>query len=87
MWNHRNEVHHTSDVQDKLLDMDSIDFAIIEEWHAGSDALWAVDQRQFRVISLDELLAKHSRFRRKWLLYVHQARMAAKSVDDEEAEE
>jgi hypothetical protein len=67
MWDHRNEVLHTSDVQDnKLLDMDSIDFAIIEEWgHAGSDALWAIDRRQFRGISLDELLAKPSHFRRE----------------------
>jgi hypothetical protein len=87
LWDHRNEVLHTSDVQDKLLDMDSIDFPIIEEWHAGSDPLWTIDRRQFRGISLDELLTKPSHFRREWLIYVHQARTAATSVDDKEAEE
>jgi hypothetical protein len=67
LWGHSNEVLHTLDdvQQDKFLDMDSIDFAIIEEWHAGSDELWAIDRRQFRGISLDELLAKPSHFRCK----------------------
>jgi hypothetical protein len=68
--------------------LDSIDFAIIEEWHAGDDALWMIDRRQFRGISLDEelFLAKPSRFRREWLIYVGQARPAATSVGDEEAD-
>jgi hypothetical protein len=87
LWDHRNEILHTSDVLDKLLDMDSIDFAIIEEWHAGDEALWMIDRRQFRGISLDELLAKPSRFRREWLIYVRQARTAATSAGDKEADE
>jgi hypothetical protein len=52
IWDHCNEILHTSDVQDKLLgDMDSIDFAIIEEWHAGSDTLWTIDRRQLKTQS------------------------------------
>jgi hypothetical protein len=45
-----------------------------------------IDRRQFGGISLDELLAKPSRFRREWLIYVRQARTAVTSVGDEEAD-
>ena len=92
MWDHRNDILHNSDVYDHLIDMDATDFSIIEEWHAGSDDLPALDQIHFRGISLDELLAKSSRYRREWLLQVATARAALwhndtdDSVDNREPE-
>jgi hypothetical protein len=68
LWDHRNEVLHTPEIQDRFIDMDSIDLEIIEEWHAGYDDLWAIDKMQFRGITLDELLGRTSRFRRVWSL-------------------
>ena len=92
------DILHDSDIHDTLLDMDAVDLAIIEEWHAGAEELFRLDQSQFAGISIDELLGKSSRFRREWLHYVEQARDAAMELshfdsdndvsdDDEESEE
>ena len=76
MWDHRNDILHNSDVYDHLIDMEATDLSIIEEWHAGSDDLAVLDRLHFRGISLDELLAKPSRYRREWLMHVTTAREA-----------
>jgi hypothetical protein len=73
MWDHRNEILHNTDVSDQLLDMDGTALAIIEEWHAGYDDLAATDRLHFRSLTLDGLLAKHSRYRREWLMHVQTA--------------
>jgi hypothetical protein len=85
MWDHRNEVLHNSDVHDHLLDMDGIDFFIIEEWHAGSDDLPVPDQSYFRGLTLDGLLAKQSRYRREWLMHVQTARAAVAGLHEPDA--
>ncbi len=87
MWDHRNDILHNSDVYDHLIDMDATDFSIIEEWHAGSDDLPALDQLHFRGISLDELLAKSSRYRREWLLQVATARAALWHNDTDDSDD
>jgi hypothetical protein len=52
MWDNRNDILHNSDVYDHLIDMDTTDFSIIEEWHhAGSDDLAALDRLHFRGVS------------------------------------
>jgi hypothetical protein len=86
MWDQRNDILHNSDVYDHLIHMDATDFSIIEEWHAGPDNLAALDRLHFRGISLDELLAKPSRYRREWLMHVATAR-AALWPDDTDASE
>jgi hypothetical protein len=42
-WDHRNDVLQNLAVNDKLLDVDTIDLAIIEEWHAGGRELIPMD--------------------------------------------
>jgi hypothetical protein len=69
LWDHRNDVLHNSDVHDQLFDMDTINLAIIEEWHAGGEELIPMDQMQWKGIDLETLLAKRSRFRRDWLFF------------------
>ncbi len=76
LWDHRNDVLHNSDVHDQLLDMDSIDLAIIEEWHAGGEELIPMDRMQCKGLDLETLLAKRGRFRRDWLSFVQTARIA-----------
>jgi hypothetical protein len=76
LWDHRNDVLHNSDVHDQLLDMDSIDLAIIEEWHAGGEELIPMDRMQWKGLDLETLLAKRGRFRRDWLSFVQTARIA-----------
>jgi hypothetical protein len=76
MWDNRNDILHHSEVLDKLLDMDIIDLSIIEEWHAGADDLMPIDRMQWKGITLEELLAKRSRYRRDWLSFVQTARIA-----------
>jgi hypothetical protein len=76
MWDNRNHILHHSEVMDKLLDMDIIDLSIIEEWHAGADDLKPIDRMQWKGITLEELLAKRSRYRRDWLSFVQTARTA-----------
>jgi hypothetical protein len=74
IWSIRNDILHNSDVLDTLLDMDRIDFVISEQWHMGPSDIHAYDKHYFRGISLDELLAKSSRYRRDWLFGVQAAR-------------
>jgi hypothetical protein len=57
MWDNRNEILHHSKVLDELLDMDTVDLAIIEEWHMGGDDLMPNDRMQWRGITLESLLA------------------------------
>jgi hypothetical protein len=76
MWDHRNDILHNSGVYDHLINMDATDFSIIKEWHAGPDELAVLDRLHFRGISLGELLAKPSRYRREWLMHVATARAA-----------
>jgi hypothetical protein len=82
MWDHCNEVLHNSDVHDHLLDMDGIDFSIVKEWHAGS----VPDRLHFRGLTLNGLLAKQSRYRREWLMYVQTARAAVAELHEPDAE-
>jgi hypothetical protein len=86
LWDHRNDVLHNSDVHDQLLDMDAIDLAIIEEWHAGGGELIPMDQMQWKGIDLETLLAKRSRFRRDWLSFVQTARIAIQTQTDDDTE-
>jgi hypothetical protein len=86
MWDHRKEILHNTDVSDQLLDMDGTDLAIINEWHAGYDDLAATDRLHFRGLTLDGLLAKHSRYRREWLMHVQTARAAAGELTEPTAE-
>jgi hypothetical protein len=86
MWDHSNNILHNSDVYDHLIDMDATDFSIIEEWHACPNNLAALDRLHFRGISLEELLAKPSRYRRECLMHVATAR-AALWPDDTDASE
>ncbi len=86
MWDHRNEILHNTDVSDQLLDMDGIDFSILEEWHAGYDDLAVPDRLHFRGLTLDGLLAKNSRYRREWLMHVQTARAAAGELAEPAAE-
>jgi hypothetical protein len=87
MWDNRDDILHSTDVYDHLIDMDTTYFSIIEEWHAGSDDLPALDRLHFRGISLDELLAKPSRYQRKWLLHVTTARAAMWPDDNVDSED
>ena len=82
MWDHRNEILHNTDVSDQLLDMDGIDFSILEEWHAGYDDLAVPDRLHFRGLTLDGLLAKNSRYRREWLMHVQTARAAVRELNE-----
>jgi hypothetical protein len=82
LWDHRNDVLHNSDVHDKLLDMDAIDLAIIEEWHAGGKELIPMDRMQWKGLDLETLLAKRGRFRRDWLSFVQTARIAVHNQMD-----
>ena len=82
MWDHRNEILHNTDVSDQLLDMDGIDFSILEEWHAGYDDLEVPDRLHFRGLTLDGLLAKNSRYRREWLMHVQTARAAVRELNE-----
>jgi hypothetical protein len=59
-----------------IRNMDIIDLSIIEEWHAGADDLMPIDRMQWKGITLEELLAKRSRYRRDWLSFVQTARTA-----------
>jgi hypothetical protein len=57
LWDHGNDVlHKNSDVHNELLDMAAMNFAIIEEWHAGGEELILMD------FELDPLHAKCSQF-------------------------
>ena len=56
--------------------MEATDLSLIEEWHTGPDDLAILDRLHFRGLSLDELLAKSSRYRREWLMNVTTARAA-----------
>jgi hypothetical protein len=85
MWDHRNEILHNTDIMDQLLDMDGIDFSIIEEWHAGYADLAAHDHLHFRGLTLDGLLAKHSRYCREWLMHVQTARAAVGGLHEPDA--
>jgi hypothetical protein len=67
--------------------MDATDFSIIEEWHVGPDNLAALDRLHFRGISLDELLAKPSRYRPEWLMHVASARAALWPDDTDGSED
>jgi hypothetical protein len=87
MWDHRNDILHNSDVYDHFIDMKAADFSIIQEWHAGPDDLAVLDQLHFRGISLDELLAKPSRYRREWLMHVATARAALWPNDTDVSED
>jgi hypothetical protein len=62
--------------------MYAIDFEILVEWHAGSEDLWPIDKMQFSGITLEGLLALPGHFRRKWLLFIQQARLAKELVED-----
>jgi hypothetical protein len=46
LLDHCNDVLHNLDVHDQLLDIDAIDLAIIEEWHAGGGERIPMDQMQ-----------------------------------------
>jgi hypothetical protein len=81
MWNHRNEILLHSEVLDVLLDMDTVDLSIIEEWHIGGDDLMPNDWMQWKGITLESLLAKRSRFRRDWLPFVQTARLAIQTTE------
>ncbi len=85
LWDNRNEILHHSEVLDELLDMDTVNLAIIEEWHMGGDDLMPIDRMQWKGTTLDALLAKQSRYRRDWLSFVQTARLA-NSIQDEDAE-
>jgi hypothetical protein len=76
LWDHCNNVLHNSDVHDQLLDMDSIDLAIIEEWHGGREELIRMDRMQWKGLDLETLLAKRGQFRCNWLSFVQTARIA-----------
>jgi hypothetical protein len=39
LWDHFNNILHNLDIHDELLDMAAINFAIIEEWHAGGEGV------------------------------------------------
>lgn len=52
----------TQDVHNKLLDTDTINLTIIEEWHDGSKELIQMDWMQWKGIDLEKLLVKRSRF-------------------------
>jgi hypothetical protein len=85
MWDHRNDILHNTEVSDQLLDMGGTDFSIIEEWHAGYDDLAVPDRLHFRNLTLDGLLAKHSRYRQEWLMHVQTARAAVGELPDPDA--
>jgi hypothetical protein len=82
IWQGRNEILHQSEVQDKLLNMDNIDLAILEEWGMGETGLHEKDKFLFRGVSQDELLAKASRYRREWLICVQAARYGGEQQED-----
>ena len=77
LWDHRNDVLHNSDMHDQLLDMETTDMRILEEWTVGTQGLHRLDKVQFRGITIEELLEKPSHLRRRWLQYVDNARAAA----------
>jgi hypothetical protein len=85
LWDNQNEILHHSEVLDELLDKDTVGLAIIEEWHMGGDDLMAIDRMQWKGTTLEALLAKRSRYRHDWLLFVQTARIA-NSIQDEDAE-
>ena len=86
LWDHCNDVLHDSDVHDQLLDMDAIDLAIVEEWHAGGEELIPMHWMQWKGLDMDTLLAKCSRLRHNWLSFVQTARTAIhnQTEDDDE---
>jgi hypothetical protein len=84
MWDHRNEILHNMDVSDQLLDMDGTDFSIIEEWYARYDGLVVPDGLYFRGLTLDGLLAKHSRYCREWLMHAQTAEAAVWELPEPE---
>jgi hypothetical protein len=84
MWDNRNGILHHSEVLDELLDMDTVDLSIIEEWHMGGDDHMPDDRMQRRGITLESLLAKRSRFRRAdWLSFVQTARLAIQTHEED----
>jgi hypothetical protein len=85
-WDHRNDVLQNLAVNDKLLDVDTIDLAIIEEWHAGGRELIPMDWMQWKGINLETLLAKRSRFRQDLLSFVQTAQIAMQNQTDNDAE-
>jgi hypothetical protein len=82
MWDHRNKILHKTDLLDQLLDMDGIDFSILEEWHAGYDDLAVPDRLHFRGLTLDGLLAKNSGYCREWLMHVQTTRAAVRELNE-----
>jgi hypothetical protein len=83
MWHHRNKILHHSEVLDVLLDMDTVDLSIIEEWHIGGNDLMRNNQMQWEGITLESLLAKRSRFRRDWLAFIQTARLAIQPREED----
>ncbi len=83
MWDNRNEIFHHSEVLDELLDMDTVDLSIIEEWHMGGDDLMPNDRMQWKGITLESLLAKRSQFRCDWLSFVQTARLAIQTHEED----
>jgi hypothetical protein len=67
--------------------MDATDFSIIEKWHAGPHNLAALDRLHFRGISLEELLAKPSRYQREWLMHVATVRATLWPNDTDASED
>ena len=65
---------------DTILDMEATDFSILEEWGIGEEGLNEKDKFLFRGASLEELLAKSSRYRQEWLACVQAARYPGGSV-------
>ena len=80
MWYHRNQTLHDPDNPEIEAELMDLDLKISEQWHMGSSDLHPMDQVQFsRGLSLDELLAKPTDYRRSWLYYALAAREAAVS--------
>jgi hypothetical protein len=48
MLDYRNNILHNIDVDDHLIDMNTADFSIIEEWQAGPNDLAALYQLHFQ---------------------------------------
>jgi hypothetical protein len=84
LWDNRNDILHHSEALDVLLDMDTVDLSIIEEWNAGGDELLAIDRMQWKGITLEAMLAKRSRYGRNCLSFVQTARLAMATHEENE---
>ncbi len=84
LWDNRNDILHHSEALDELLDMDTVNLSIIEEWNAGGDELLRIDRMRWKGITLEALLAKRSRYRRDWLSFVQTTRLAMATHEENE---